>query len=335
MSDSRLRILILGGTGWLGGRLCQESLDRGHEVWCLARGESGPAPEGARLIRADRRSPDGYREVRDQDWDGVIDVSWQPGLVRSALSALRGRARHWIYVSSSSVYASHAERGADESAELLSPTELDEVGPGLYGQAKVACELACQAEAGSNLLIARSGLIGGPGDGSDRAGYWVARAARDPLGPMLVPDSPHGVTQVIDFRDLAAWLIDCVERRTVGIYDAVGEMVALDDWIELSRRIGGHTGPVVRAAEPWLLAEGVDEFMGPGSLPLWLADPEWSGFCARSGAAAVDAGLVRRPVSDTLSDTLRWEREQGLDRTRNAGISAEREAELLTKLGRP
>jgi uncharacterized protein YbjT (DUF2867 family) len=184
------------------------------------------------------------------------------------------------------------------------------------------------------VLIARSGLIGGPGDPSDRAGYWVARAARYPLAPMLVPDSPAAVTQVIDVRDLAAWLIDCAESRTTGIYDAVGPTVTLAEWIELSREIGRHTGVVVPASDGWLAAEGVQEFMGLESLPLWLADPEWQGFCARSGDAAKEVGLMHRPVSDTLTDILAWEREQGLDRVRKSGMSSEREAELLTKLGR-
>jgi len=332
MAGSQLKILVLGGTAWLGRQICREALDRGHEVWCLARGESGPPPEGATVIHADRRVESAYDGVRDRDWDGVVDVAWQPRVVRSALTALRERAGQWIYVSSVSVYASHAIRGAHETAELLAPTEMDEVGLDGYGAAKVACEAACRSSGGSNVLIVRSGLIGGPGDSSDRAGYWVARAARDQLAPMLVPDSPGGVTQVIDFRDLATWLIDCVEAQTVGVYDAVGEMIALEEWIELSRRIGGHTGPVVRASDDWLSAEGVEEFMGPGSLPLWIADPDWQGFCARSGGAAVNAGLARRPAGETLTDTLEWERELGLGRVRKAGLSAEQEADLLERL---
>ena len=326
-----MRILVLGGTAWLGRQLCRAAVEREHEVWCLARGESGPAPEGATLIRADRRAVGAYDRVRDRDWDAVIDVAWQPGLVRSALAALSAHADQWVYVSSCSVYASHTTRGADESASLLAPTDLDEVDINLYGPAKVACELACRSDRGSNLLIARSGLIGGPGDRSDRAGYWVARAARDPHAPMLVPDSPDGLTQVIDVRDLATWLIACTESRTVGTYDAVGQVIALDEWIGLSRKIGGHTGPVIRAGDGWLLAEGVQEFMGPESFPLWLADPEWRGFCARRGRAAVDAGLKRRPAAETIADLLAWERELGLDRPRKSGISAAREAELLLR----
>ena len=334
MPESPLTVLVLGGTAWLGGRLCREALDRGHSVSCLARGESGTAPDRTTLFRADRRSADAYDAVRHRDWDAVVDLTWQPGLARSALAALRARAGHWVYVSSCSVYASHATPGADETAQLLAPTDLDEVGIDLYGEAKVACELACRSGGETNLLLARSGLIGGPGDGSDRAGYWVARAERDRLAPMLVPDSPHGVTQVMDVRDLAAWLVDCIEQRTAGVYDAVGPLMPLPEWIDLSRRIGGHTGPVLRAEDAWLLAQGVAEFMGPGSLPLWLADPDWRAFCARSGAAAVEAGLKHRPTEHMLTDILAWERELGLDRERRSGLSPGRETELLHKLTR-
>jgi nucleoside-diphosphate-sugar epimerase len=331
MSQPPRKILVLGGTAWLGRQLCHEAVGRGHVVWCLARGESGPAAEGARLVRANRRTAGAYDTVRERDWDAVIDLSWQPGLVRSALVAFSERAAQWIYVSSASVYASHAVPGADERSELLEPTELDEVEVDLYGPAKVACERACH-DGHPSVLIARAGLIGGPGDVSDRAGYWVARAARDPATAMLVPDSPEAMTQVIDFRDLAAWLIDCAEQGTVGTYDAVGEVIALAEWIEVSRSVGGHSGAVVAADGAWLLAHGVEEFMGPEALALWIADPDWRGFGARSGYAAARAGLIRRPVRETLADTLSWERAQGLSRVRSSGISAEREAELLAML---
>lgn len=331
MAKTAMNILVLGGTAWLGHQLCREAIGREHVVWCLARGESGSVPTGATLIRADRRAGGAYDEASNREWDAVIDVTWQPGLVRSALAALSDHADQWVYVSSGSVYASHAVRGAAESAELLEPTEMDEVDMDLYGPAKVACERACRSSRNSNVLIARSGLIGGPGDGSDRAGYWVARAARDPHAPMLVPGNPDGVTQVIDVRDLATWLINCVESRTVGTYDAVGRVIALDEWIGLSRSIAGHTGKVIPAGDSWLLAEGVAEFMGPGSLPLWIADPDWQGFCARAGNAASHAGLKHRPVGDTITDILAWERQLGLNRHRKSGISAEREIELLRK----
>jgi len=226
MSAAGMRFLVLGGTAWLGRQVASTALALGHYVTCLARGSSGDAPDGAVFVHADRTQPGAYDHVAGDQWDVVIDVSRQPGQVKSAVVALADRTGFFVFVSSGNVYADHSTPGRDEDGALL-PALAGDVMESMevYGQAKVACEHhVLQAFGADRALIARVGLIGGPGDVFDRTGYWPLRFARPATedGAVLTPDAPNLPTQVIDVRDLASWLVDAESRSIAGIFNATG-----------------------------------------------------------------------------------------------------------------
>jgi nucleoside-diphosphate-sugar epimerase len=326
-----LDLLVLGGTSWLGGAVARQALQQGHRVTCLARGVSGEPPSGATWVRADRATPTAYQDVADRDWDAVVDVSWQPDFVRSALAVLSERTRHWIYVSTCSVYSDDDTPDTDEQAPVHPAHQgSGEVPPELYGPANVACEQACLGARGpDDTLVARPGLICGYGDRSDRLGYWTARLARAAdREQVLVPprDSP---VQVIDVEDLAGWLLLAAEHRIAGVFNAVGDVTTLGAVLGASMQAAGRTPRLVEVRDSWLAEHGVEPWMGPESLPLWLPQPQYAGFMTRRNAAARAAGLELRPLAETVAASLRWERERGLARERRAGLTAGREAELL------
>lgn len=328
------KILVLGGTAWLSAEVARQAVTAGHDVTCLARGSSG-FPAGVREIRADRTAPGAFDAVAGDAFDLVVDVARQPGQVRSAVAALGGGGAHWVLVSTGSVYAD-GELAGDESDPLVAPTSQDVVTDEQYGAGKVACENAFGA-AGVPVGILRAGLIGGPGDGSDRLGYWpaaFARAVRPDARdlPVLVPDAAEQPVQVVDVRDLAAFTLTVGLARTAGVFDVTGIPTTLGAVVALSQAAAGHRGDVVAAAPDRLVEAGVQYWSGPDSLPLWLpaGHPLTT---VRPAAAAVAAGLHRRPPADTLADTLADEVERGTDRDRRSGLGRVREDELLAAIG--
>ena len=328
-----MRILVLGGTAWLGREIVAAAVRGEHEVTALARGEAGDAPAGARFVAADRTRDDAFGELAGESWDAVIDVSRQPGQVRRAIEALATRTAHWVFVSTASVYADSQTIGTDESAALLSPLD-GEVMETMedYGSAKVSCERHVLEGVGPDrALIARASLIGGPGDWSGRTGYWVRRFARpsNPENRVLVPDTPDVPVQVLDARDLAEWLVRAAVSRTAGVANAGGETHTFAEHLETVRSVTGFTGAFEVVGEDWLAEHGVEPWMGPRSLPLWLP-ADAIALNAHDTSLAQQLGLRTRPLADTLADTLAWELAEPGER--RAGLTDDEERGLLAAL---
>ncbi len=302
-----MRILVLGGTAWLGRTVVQHALDAGHDATCVARGSDVPA--GARLVQADRDHDDALTAVSCEHWDAVIDVSRTPEHVRRAVRDLEPVARRYVFVSTVSVYASQAEQGADEHAAVLEPSD----DPAEYGAAKVACERAVlDAFGAERASIARAGLVGGPGDHTGRSGYWPWRFARAAAGgrAVVVPARTDRPTSVLDVRDLADWLVGAAEGARAGVHDVTGAVVELGQHLEAARAAAAVDVPVEPLSDEVLLARGVAPWAGERSLPLWIPDDDHQGMNDRPAQRARSAGLKRRPLAETLADTLAWEQLQ-------------------------
>ncbi|MGN7148671.1 NAD-dependent epimerase/dehydratase family protein [Arthrobacter sp. SAFR-179] len=326
-----MRILILGGTAFLSREIASQAVAAGHDVTCLARGTSAEPPQGAHWVRTDRSTgPAAYSELAGE-WDAVVEVARDPEPARQALAGLAEKAGHWTFVSSCSAYADHSVPGAAEDAELLPALAPGETStPENYGESKVANEEATRNATNGRAHLCRAGLISGPGDPTDRYGYWPGRFARN-SGPVLVPAIGHHPTQVIDVRDLAAWILLAAEEGITGPLNAMGDQVPFAELISASREASGFNGTISTAGEEWLVEQGVSYWSGPESLPLWLP-PGHDGFMARSNRKARAAGMVLRPWRETLAATLDDECSRGLGRPRNAGLSPATERRLVEML---
>ena len=341
-----MRLLVLGGTIFVGYAVAAEAVRRGHEVVCAARGESGSVPDGATLVKVDRDAEDGLEPLAGSDFDAVVDVSplsypW----VDRALRTLGDRAGHWSFVSTINVYADNATPGQTPASGPLVPAltqhadrdqmaAAGEDGVLLYGGIKVASENAVRDAMGDRAFVTRPGLITGAGDRSDRFGYWPGRFARG--GRVLVPDAPDQPIQYIDVRDYARWIVDAGELGLSGTYDAIGPVRPLPDLLtaiaeEVGAGSAGEAVELVRATPDQLTEAKVNSWGGPRSLPLWLPATH-HGMAAHDPAPSIEAGLVLRPLSEAVGDALDRERELGLDRERKAGLSQAEELEILANL---
>lgn len=321
-----MKLLILGGTVFL-GRAIARAAAADHEVTCAARGESGSPPQGVRFVRVDRSSVEGLSNI-EGTFDAVIDVARDPRHVRNAVDALAGRAGHWSFVSSCSVYADDSTPGQRAGlAPLLEPALPGAGGydPELYGRYKVACEQIV-LESALPAFVDRAGLIVGPEDRSGRFDYWVSRLARG--GEILAPGSPSDYVQWIDVRDLAAWHVQAAETGLAGVFDGIGAPITRGRFFaEIATGLGVRQ-ELTWVDQEFLAAQKVEPWMGERSLPMWLPLPQYSGFMRRDTAPALAAGLSPRPLPDTARDTLAWMAEAPA-LPRRAGLTPDEEAAVL------
>ena len=307
-----MRLLILGGTKFLGRALAAEALARGHELTLFNRGETNPDlfPE-AEHVRGDRGRD--LAALEGRTWDAVIDPSgYTPAAVRASAEQLRESGRY-VFVSSISVYADFSQGPTEESALAeLGDMPADELSPDFsnYGALKALAEAEAGRVFGDRALVIRPGLIVGPHDPTGRFTYWARRLERG--GEILAPGPPERKSQFVDVRDLAAWMLDAVEGGLAGTFNATNEGVP---WGEL---LAG--GDVTWVADDFLQEHSVGAWM---ELPLWLPDPDSAGMHATDVSRAVAAGLRFRPLEETIRGAAEAPAVDGV------GLTPEREAALL------
>jgi len=322
-----MKLLILGGTVFLGRHLAAQALERGHQVTLFNRGKSNSAlfPE-ARHLTGDR---DGGLEALDgHTWDGVIDTcGYIPRVVRASTGVLKSRAAHYTFISSISVYAKDDVEGMDESDSVgvLADPSVEVVDGPRYGPLKALCEQEVSAAFGASALNIRPGLLVGPHDPSDRFTYWPARVARG--GEILAPNHPEVRVQFIDVRDLAAWTLDLVEAGVGGVFNATGpeHPLALGAVLEAARTRTEVPAHVTWVSQAFLLENEVAPYT---EMPLWVPSSA-VGFNTVSCAAALKKGLCFRPLEETVRDTYQWHRSRGKDYALRAGLSQAGEQALL------
>jgi len=328
--DNMSNILILGGTRFLGVHLAMATAAQGHRVTIFTRGQTEPPiPLSAEHLRGDRRAGD-FAALRGRRWDAVIDTSgYIPREVRGAAQALRDSTDHYTFVSSISAYA-NTKQGHAEDGPLgtLADPSTEEITGETYGPLKAACEREALAGFGGRALIIRPGLIVGKFDPTDRFTYWPWRVAQG--GDVAAPGRAGRVVQFIDAQDLAEWMLRLVAGRITGVFNATGPATPLPmgDLLAACQRVAQVPAKVCWLREEFLLAQGVLPW---SEMPLWIpeSDPDTAGFMDIKIDRAVAHGLTFRPLDDTVRDTLEWARSRGAAHAWKAGLTREREAELL------
>lgn len=321
-----MKLLILGGTVFLGRHVVDAALNRGHHVTLFNRGQHNADlfPEVEKL----RGNRDGdLKALRGGRWEAVIDTcGYVPRIVSASASLLAEQVERYVFVSSISVYADFSAAGMDESASVgrLQNEAVEEITGETYGPLKALCERAVEHSMPGRALSVRAGLIVGPHDPTDRFTYWVRRAAHG--GEGLAPGRPEAPVQWIDVRDLADWMVRMVEEKRTGIYNATGpaRTLTMGQFLDACKEVAQSDAAWTWVAEEFLLNEQVAPFT---QLPLWLPRDS-AGVMEINCRKALQTGLTFRPIEQTVRDTLVWDRGR---EALKAGLSHEREQELLKR----
>lgn len=319
-----MKLLILGGTQFVGRHIVEAALAAGHEVSLFHRGQTNPDlfPEAEHLY-GDREAD--LSPLADRRWDAMIDTSgYTPGPVRRSAEALKGRVGQYVFISTVSVY-DDPPSGADESAPLQRIDPAEASTSDSYGGLKVLCEEVVQDIYPRDHLIIRPGIVAGPHDPTDRFTYWVRRIHQS--GEVLAPERRDQPVQVIDARDLAAWLVRLIERGETGVFNATGpaEPLTLEEMLTAIKR-----GLRIEATLTWVDAEFLTRHgVSMGELPFWTLGQVWGAFQIDSSQAQAH-GLTYRPLAETARDTLAWVLERPPTHKWRAGLRDDQHAELLS-----
>jgi len=340
----KLRILILGGTGFTGPHQVRYALARGHAVSVFNRGKrSNDFPASVEQLRGDRDSND-YASLKDRDWDVVIDnPTAVPAWVRDAAAVLKGHTQHYIFISTVSVYADSSKAGNGAKSALApyegkdayaETTATMRANMALYGPLKALSEKEAEKQFPGIATVIRPGLIVGPGDQTDRFTYWPVRIAQG--GDVAAPGDGSDPVQFIDARDLAEWTVRMAEQRAFGTYNATGP----DYEMTMAAMLYGIRAVTTAGARlHWLPAS----YLEAKQVGAWMDMPVWVpgqgdsyGFHRVDLAPSLAKGLTYRPLATTAADTLAWFRTLPAERqaTLGAGLKADREKQLLAEFGK-
>jgi 2'-hydroxyisoflavone reductase len=325
-----MRVLVLGGSVFLGRTIVDVLQKRGHQVTTFNRGKSNPDlhPRVEKFF-GDRSSD--LSALSGKEWDACIDTcGYIPRIVDHSARFLADLTSRYTFISSVSVYAdlSHPGINEDSAVAMIQDHLTDEITGETYGPLKALCERAVEQAIPGRTLIVRPGLIVGPHDPTDRFTYWPVRISHG--RKLLLPGRPQRPVQYIDVRDLADWIVQMIEKGETGIFNATGprQPLPFEELIETCREISRSNAEFIWVSELFIKSQRVSEWT---ELPLWVpeSDPANAGFFAVDINKALARGLTFRPAADTVRDTLAWATARPADYAWRAGLTAEREDSLL------